>query len=256
MRKITKYQLITIVITLLTIVVNGLANALPLNGQATGEISDRFAIYFVPAGYVFSIWGLIYAGLIAFTIFQALPAQRENHIIKKISPAYWIGSIANALWIFLWHYEQFPFTLIVMIAILASLLVIYMTISKTRSGMNKTEKTLIALPFSVYLGWISVAIVANVSQVLYFLGWNGFGVSPEIWTVIMLAVAGVLGLLMLFREKDFAYAAVLVWALIGIASKHAPIASVSITAWVVTAGLVLGSITVLLLTANRRSTGE
>jgi translocator protein len=255
MKKLSKYQLITIFFTLLTIVVNGLANALPLNGQSTGEISDRFAIYFVPAGYVFSIWGLIYAGLIAFTIFQALPPQRGNPIIKKISPAYWGGSIANTLWIFLWHYEQFLFTLIVMIAILASLLVIYLAISKQRSGLNKMEKLLVALPFSVYLGWISVAIVANASQVLFFFGWNGFGLAPEIWTMIMLAVAGTLGLLMLLREKDVAYAAVLVWAFIGIASKHALVPSVSNTAWAVTVVLIVGSITTIFLPKKSRSIG-
>jgi len=107
MKRISLSQIITILVTLLTITVNVLANALPLNGQDTGEISDRFDIYFVPAGYVFSIWGLIYLGLIAFTIYQALPSQKDNELIKKIYPAYWIGSLANIVWLFLWHYNIF-----------------------------------------------------------------------------------------------------------------------------------------------------
>ncbi len=121
MKKISMYQIITILLTVLKLTANGLANALPLNGQGTGEISDRFDIFFVPAGYVFSIWGLIYLGLIVFSIYQALPQQQENSLIKRISPAYWIGSIANIMWIFLWHYEIFSLTLIAMISILANL---------------------------------------------------------------------------------------------------------------------------------------
>lgn len=251
MKKITKYQLITILATLVTIIVNGLANALPINGQGTGEISDRFAIYFVPAGYVFSIWGLIYAGLIAYTIYQALPAQRENALIKKISPAYWIGSLANAVWIFLWHYEVFPLTLVVMIVILMSLLMMYTDISRSKNGMNKAQKLLVGLPFSVYLGWITVATVANVSQVLYILGWKGFGIAPAVWAVIMLAVAALLGLLMLLQEKDIPYVLVLVWAFIGIALKHAAVGLVGFSAWLLSAVLVIAAAVSIFLPNNQ-----
>ena len=111
-------QISVIVTILATIVVNGLANALPINGLNTGQISDRFQVYFVPAGYVFSIWGLIYLGLIAFAIFQALPSQRENPRLRETG--WWIalGGLANIAWIFLWHYEQFPLTLIAMLVLL------------------------------------------------------------------------------------------------------------------------------------------
>src|SRR5512143_76218 len=107
---------ITVVLTVLvTLVVNTLANALPLNGQNTGQISDRFQVYFVPAGYVFSIWGLIYIGLIAYAIYQALPSQRENPRLQ--ATGWWIvlGGLANSAWIFLWHYNQFPLTLVAML---------------------------------------------------------------------------------------------------------------------------------------------
>lgn len=239
MKKITINQIITILATILTITVNGLANALPLNGQGTGEISDRFAIYFVPAGYVFSIWGLIYIGLIAFAIYQALPAQKENELIKKISPVYWVGNLANTAWIFLWHYEFFPLTLIAMLTILVTLLFIYTQLSKARLGLSRNQKWFVELPFSVYLGWISVATIANVSQVLFFFDWGGWGISPEAWAVIMLAIATILGLLMLWREKDLAYALVLVWAFVGIAYSQANTAFVANTAWLVAALLAL-----------------
>ena len=87
--------------------------------SGTGEISDRFAIYFVPAGYVFAIWGVIYLGMIAYTVYQALPAQRDNPLLNKIAPAYWIGNLSNIAWIFLWHYEFFPLTLVAMLTLLA-----------------------------------------------------------------------------------------------------------------------------------------
>lgn len=256
MRSINFRQLLTILVTLLTIVVNILANALPLNGQSTGEISDRFSIFFVPAGYVFSIWGLIYLGMIAFTIYQALPAQRENELLKKISPAYWIGNIANAIWIFLWHYEFFPLTLIAMLTLLASLLYITIEVSKVRSKLNNSQKWFVQLPFSIYLGWISVATIANISQVLFYIGWGGFGISPEAWTVIMLLVATTLGILMLARERAVPYALVLVWAFVGIALKQTAAPVVANTAWVTAALLTVCVMFILFLRLRSGSTAK
>ena len=231
MKKLTSRQIITIFVTLLTIVLNVMANALPFNGQGTGEISDRFNVLFVPAGYVFSIWGLIYIGMILFTIYQALNSQRENSLINKIAPLYWIANMANNVWLFLWHWEYFPMTLIAMLVILVSLISLYRKFRKTSSPLTPSEKWLVKVPFSIYLGWISVATVANVSQVLYFIGWNGFGLSEEIWTVFMLVVGAVLGILMLLRERDYAYAAVLIWAFIGIAAKQANTPIIAYSAW-------------------------
>jgi hypothetical protein len=228
MKKITGHQIVTALATLFTITVNILANALPLNGLNTGEISDRFLIYFVPAGYVFSIWGLIYLGLLAYTVFQALPAQANNTTLKKIAPYYWLGSLANAIWIFLWHYEVFSWTILLMFLILASLLVINRNLTQSKGLI----KWLVKLPFSIYLGWISVATVANASQWLYFLNWNGWRIGADIWAVIMLAVASLLGILMAWFENDTPYGLVLIWAFIGITVSQAGTPSVVTAAWV------------------------
>jgi hypothetical protein len=236
MKKIHWNQIITILATLVVLAVNVLANALPLNGLNTGEISDRFAIYFVPAGYVFSIWGLIYLGLILYTIYQALPRQRDNPILNRIAPYYWMSSLANVVWIFLWHYEVFALTIVAMLVILASLIVIYLKL-KPSTGQ---DKWLVRLPFSIYLGWISVATVANFSQFLYFFSWDGFGVNGAVWAVIMLAVASLLGLLMAWRESDPFYVLVLVWAFIGIAVSQADTALVVNAAWAGVIALILG----------------
>lgn len=246
MQKIKLNQILTILFTIITITVNGLANALPINGQQTGEISDRFNVLFVPAGYVFSIWGLIYLGMIAYTIYQALPAQADNPTLNKIAPYYWLSSAANTAWIFLWHYEQFAWTLPAMLLILVSLILIYTTIKANREFESGAKLWLVTVTFSIYLGWISVATVANVSQLLFYLDWNAWGIAPEVWTLIMLLVASGLGIAMALRFSAVAYGLVLIWAFYGIAFKHPEIALVATTAYtgigLVAVGILLGQL--------------
>lgn len=225
-------QISVILTVLATIAINALANALPINGQNTGEISDRFQVYFVPAGYVFSIWGLIYLGLIAFAIFQALPSQRANPRLRAVGWWVSLGGLANMAWIFLWHYEQFPLTLLAMLALLATLIVTYLGLGTGRSTVPAAEKWAVRLPFSVYLGWITVATVANVTSLLDFLKWDGFGIAPEIWMSLVLAAVLAIAMAMNFTRRDVAYAAVILWALAGISVKHAAIAAVAIPTWI------------------------
>jgi hypothetical protein len=240
MKKITIRQIITIIATLATITVNALANILPLNGLNTGEISDRFDIFFVPAGYVFSIWGLIYIGWLVYTVFQALPSQTENPVLKKVAPWYWISSLANIAWLFMWHYEVFAFTLVFMVLILVSLLVV----NRMLAGAEGQQKWYVKLPFSIYLGWISVATIANVSQWLYYFNWSGWGITAATWAVVMLAVASLLGVLMAWLENDTFYALVLIWSFIGITVSQAGAGNVVLAAWIgvaVLAVAMLGS---------------
>jgi uncharacterized membrane protein len=225
-------QICTALSILITIIINGLANALPINGLNTGEISDRFNVYFVPAGYVFSIWGLIYVGLIAYAIFQALPAQRENPRLR--AAGWWIvlGGAANSAWIFLWHYEQFPLTLIAMLTLLAALIITYLRLEINRSKVSTGEKWAVHLPFSIYLGWITVATVANITDVLDFIKWDRFGMASETWMIIMLAAVLAIAALMNFTRRDIGYTAVILWALIGIAVKHAAVSVVAVPTWI------------------------
>lgn len=245
-------RLLTIFFTLATLIVNALANILPFNGQTTGEISDRFPIRFVPAGYVFSIWGLIYVGLLAFAVYQALPNQRKTKLLDNVAPLYWLACLTNSLWIVLWHYEYFTFTIFVMAVLLLSLITIYRKVKAPRQA-GKGFLWCVQFPFSIYLGWISVASIANASQLLYFLQWDAWGLSADLWAVIMLAAATVLGLAMLRRERDLAYALVLVWAFAGIAIAQADSALVANSAWALAAALVLGSVYVLLTRAETES---
>lgn len=242
-------KLAVIISILITLVVNILANALPINGLNTGQISDRFNVYFVPSGYVFSIWGLIYIGLIAYGIFQALPAQRDNPRLR--ATGWWIvlGGLANSAWIFLWHYEQFPATLLAMFLLLTTLIITYLRLGIGRQKVSKAETWAVRVPFSIYLGWITVATVANVTSVLDFIKWDRFGLAPETWMVIMLAVVLIITLLMIFTRRDAAFTTVILWALAGIGLKFPAIPAVTTPTWI-TFGLVVLSLAIMLFRGN------
>lgn len=246
MKNITR--VISVIISVLvTVVVNILADALPLNGQNTGQISDRFQVYFVPAGYVFSIWGLIYIGLIAYAIYQALPSQRENPRLQATGWWIFVGGLANSAWIFFWHYNQFPLTLFAMLTLLTTLIVTYLRLGIGQTTVTSGEKWAVHIPFSIYLGWITVATVANISDVLDFLKWDRFELAPEIWMWIVLGAVLVISALMSFTRRDVAYTAVLLWALAGISVKQAAVPAVVIPTWI-TFGLVALALAVAFFT--------
>jgi benzodiazapine receptor len=251
MKKETLRQSVNLLAVIATIVINGLANALPLNGQTTGEISDRFQVYFVPAGYVFSIWGLIYVGLIAFAIYQALPSQRDNPRLRRIGYLFALSCVANIAWLFLWHYEIFPLTLVAMVALLLLLIAIYLRLDIGRAQVSTAEKWLVHVPFSIYLGWITVATIANVTSLLDYLNWSGWGISPETWTVIMLVAAVGIASAVSLTRGDVAYMLVIVWAFAGIAVKHAGTPVVATAAWVTTALVALMLVVGVLLKKRR-----
>lgn len=227
-------QYVNLVAAVGAIVFNGLASGLPLNGQTTGEISDRFQVYFVPAGYVFAIWGVIYIGWLAFAIYQLLPSQRENPRLRRIGYLFALSSAANAAWLFLWHYEYFAGTVAVMLILLLSLIAIYLRLGIGRARTTAVERWCVDIPFSVYLGWVSVATIANITATLDYLQWDGWGVAPEVWTLIMLAAGIALALAMSLTRRDMAYILVIIWAYVGIAVKHADVATVAIGAWTAT----------------------
>ncbi len=228
-------QIVVAAAVLITIVINVLANALPLNGQYTKDLSDSFKIFFVPEGYVFAIWGIIYMLLIAFAIYQFLPAQADNPRLRRIGYLPALAGFFNILWIFLWHYKVFDFTLVAMLGLLGTLIAIYLKLKVNLIQVSRGERYTVNLTHSVYLGWISVATIANVTQTLFYWKWNGFGIAPQIWAAVMLGVATILAALMTWYRRDAGYLLVLVWAFIGIAVKFPAEPVVNITAWVASA---------------------
>lgn len=238
MSKATLRQGANIISVVLALAVNILASALPLNGQNTGEISDRFKVYFVPAGYVFAIWGIIYIGWIAFAIYQALPAQKDSPRLRRLGYLFALSGVFNATWLFCWHYNRFGLSVLVMLVLLGLLIASYLRLNVGKTRVGNAEKWCVDIPFSVYLGWITVATVANITDWLYSVGWNGFG-APMAWAVIMLIAATVIGALMAWTRRDAGYLLVLVWSFIGIALKQAGAPPVAYSASAA-AGIALG----------------
>ncbi|MGB7874582.1 MAG: TspO/MBR family protein [Anaerolineales bacterium] len=245
MQKDTLRQLINALSVVLTLTINILAAALPLNGQNTGEISDRFDVFFVPAGYVFAIWFVIYFGWIAFAIFQFLPAQKEYPRLRKLGYWFALSGVFNAAWLFCWHYNLFGLSVLVMLALLGTLIVSYLKLDIGRAKVSTGEKWAVDIPVSVYLGWVSVATIANITSWLYSINWEGFGITPQTWAVIMLGIASIVGALMAFLRQDSGYLFVFVWAFAGIAVEQAGTPLVANSAWaatVVALGLAVYSV--------------
>jgi hypothetical protein len=226
-------QFAVIFITLLTISVNAMANILPINGIETGAVSDKYFTLFTPAGYVFAIWSVIYLGLLAYMVYQALPSQRTNPRLRAIGWWYVAGNVANTIWIFFWHYEQLLITVGLIAILLVCLVMAYLRLAAARQVpglVSRGEFWTTHLPFSIYTGWVTVATVANIATYLVSIGWDGGPLSPAVWTAILLLVATGIGLLFLSQWRDVAYVGVLVWAFIGIAVNHSDVALVSWTA--------------------------
>jgi len=229
--KDTFRQIANLVTVLIALTVNILASALPLNGQNTGEISDRFQVYFVPAGYVFAIWFFIFVGWLVFAVYQFLPSQKENPRLRRLGYLFAISNLANAAWLFAWHYNFFGVSVLIMLSLLGLLVASYLRLDVNRVSVSRAERWSVDIPFSVYLGWITVATVANITSWLYSIEWDGLGISAPTWAVIMIVVAAVVGLAMALTRRDAAYLFVLVWSFIGIAVKQTPAPMVVNTAW-------------------------
>ncbi|MFT7589842.1 MAG: hypothetical protein ACI959_002062 [Limisphaerales bacterium] len=204
-----------------TVIVNALANVLPINGFNTGELSDMYPNLFVPAGFTFSIWGVIYLGLLVFVIAQLITAFKkkpndEDTITDTIGIWFIASSFANCAWILAWHNLLIGLSVVIMALILISLIAIYERIKQVEGNAKFYSR----IPFSIYLGWISIAIIANITALLVHFDWNGLGIEPEIWTVLMMIIGSVLALIYLTKNNDLFYPLVVAWALFGIYSKR------------------------------------
>jgi len=193
------------------ILMNYLANALPLNNKTTGELSDSFPNLFVPAGITFSIWGIIYLLLAVYCIIQFQNPNQE--IIAKIGWPFAVSCVLNGLWIVCWHYGKLPLSLIVMLGMLISLIYINLLIKDIPFGMIKAS-------FGIYLGWICIATIANVTALLVNSGWNGSGISQESWTIVMIGAGALIAVLALYRLSNPFIGLSVIWAFSGIILKR------------------------------------
>jgi len=236
---------------IIALYLNFLAVSLPLNNKSTGELSDAYPNLFVPAGFTFSIWGIIYLALIGFVIFQLKVAFTKSkiphHFIATIGWWFFISCLANASWIVVWHYQYMVLSLVVMLCILGSLLMIYQRLNIGMLPIRASERWFVHTPFSIYLGWITVATIANTTTLLVHLGWSGLGIDPQIWTIIVLIVGIAIGSAMLLRREDIAFGCVIIWAYYGIIAKRTAIDAEAYQAIITTAivGIVFMAIGIL-----------
>jgi hypothetical protein len=255
---------IAVVLTyLIMIAVNALASILPINGMDTGQVSDSFPNLFAPAGLTFSIWGLIYLLLAAYTLyqlglFQADRGAAKSDLFAKVGILFALSSLANAAWILAWHYLNISLSLILMLVILALLARINLILDTEE--LNSRERFFIRLPFNVYFGWITVATIANVTALLVFSGWNQFGINDVVWMLVIVPVGAVIGLLTMFRFKSVAYGLVIVWAYLGIIIKHTSATGFAgqyppvITVTVVSLIVLLAGVLYLIFSARKKLT--
>ena len=213
-----------------TVAVNVLANVLPINNITTGALSDLYPNLFVPAGLTFAIWGLIYVLLGIFVIYPLIPSVRRDpqkvDFVQKIGPLFFISCLANIGWIFAWHYQILPLSLIFMLILLGCLLFIYLRLNVGKSETTRAERYFAHLPFSVYLGWITIATIANVTALLVNINWNTWGLGEQFWAVAVIIVGIAIALSMLFTRKDIYYSLVVDWALLGILLKRLSVTTV------------------------------
>ena len=209
-------RIATLVAFIIIVATNYLAVALPLGGRSTGQISDNYPNLFAPAGYAFSIWGLIYTLLGIYVVYQF--GRGKDALVARVSRIFIANALLNAAWIFAWHYDVIWLSVIIM----AGLLMTLAWIADICRGkkLSSKERWLVRLPFAVYFGWITVATIANITVFLVYLGWNGFGLSESFWTVLALLLGAAIGSWRLLRDRVIAYGLVLVWAYGAILFKH------------------------------------
>jgi hypothetical protein len=240
-----------------TVVVNGLANALPINNKTTGELSDQYPNLFVPAGLTFSIWGLIYILLAILVIYQVVVTLRKDQAglesIKKMGYLFFLSSLLNIAWIFAWQYEIVSLSMVIMLLLLGCLLAIYLRLGVGKKGPTQKEQYLVHLPFSVYLSWITIATIANVTALLVDVNWNRFGLSEQFWTVTVIVVGIGITLSVLLRRQDIYYCLVVDWALLGILIKRLASSVPAQSVIVVTIiGLVLVTVGIAIQLARKK----
>lgn len=238
-------RVMVILATSATLVVNGLANTAGINGRSTGAVANQYDLPFTPAGYVFSIWGLIYLALVAFSAWQFSASGARSVRAAAIRSIYVFSAAANMAWLWFWHHEALAAAMVVMLLLLASLAVIYRQLSGSPPA-SRLEAWCLDVPFRLYLAWITMAALANLSVVVAEATGLPVSVDPVIWSQGMLAAALVIGALVFARLRDPIYLCVISWAAVGIALKGGQAPAVSVPAMIVAGLAGLGAVGLLL----------
>lgn len=236
MNRFRLYAILNVIGLLTVLAVNYLANALPIGGQTTGEVSDKVFTLFTPAGYAFAIWGLIYFLLTVWVIRQFIVDDEQKEIYRKIGVWFFINAILNSLWVIVFQYECFNVSIFIMLGILLTLIIIYKIIQHLPHAT-----WFMRFPFSVYIGWISVATIVNVFVIFEANGIEQlFGLNEQMWAIIMLIVGAILGVVFTLTQHDIAYSLVFIWAFIAIMVEQSGFPAIVTASKVAVVLLVVG----------------
>lgn len=233
-------QVLVVVSTVITIGYNGLSQTIPIGGQTSAQVSNRYETFFTPANYAFAIWGVIYLLLAAYSVYQALPAQRTNPLARASGWLYILTGVLNCVWITLFQTNQLAISVLVIAGFLAALAAIYARLNSHHGRVSLADRWFIYVPFSVYMGWVSVATIANVALFGVASNWgNLLGIDATAWAAIMLVVASVVGGVIASTQRDIGFIAVFVWAFLAIVNKQAATPLVTNTALIMVGVLIV-----------------
>jgi len=216
-------QIANAVFFILTLIFNYLSNTGIFNGNTMSTVSATYDNLFTPAGYAFSIWGLIYLGLFGFTIYQGrslFNKTKDDDLVSEIGWWFVISCIANILWIFAWLYDLTGPSVLIMVILLFSLLKIVIRTQMELLDVPLKTLAFVWWPFSVYAGWITVALIANTAAWLTKIGWNAFGIPDATWAIIMIIVAGAVNVFMIWNRNMREFALAGVWGLAAVAVSN------------------------------------
>lgn len=231
-------QIANIIAVIVTVTINILSQAIPFNNQTSAEIANRFTNnYFLPANYVFGIWGIIYTAMLIFAVYQA---RRERPIVQSFGWWWVIGCIGNVTWLIAFHWNLFALSMIPMVLLLVSLMAIYLKLRAPGISLSRQDRWFVGGMISLYAAWVTVATISNACYILIDAGWDGFGLGYETWGVIMIVVGGLIAGGVALINRDAVYASVIVWAFTGILARHPDITLIAVSAGVLS--LIVGAI--------------
>jgi len=244
-------QVLNILSFIAVVVINGLADFLPINGQTTGAVSNQYPNEFTPAPVTFSIWALIYSLLFLFCIYQGSTLfetarrtiTKKEMLVDRIGYLFILSCVLNCCWILAWHYHLLFISVLIMLGLLITLIRIFRKLHNPDIHWDQQSKWFVYVPFSIYLGWISVATIANITAWLVGTGWSGGSIAEWIWACAMVLVAFTLAMTMLLKRGNIFFALVIVWACCGIALRqhnvHGGLNNVAVTALCAAGALLL-----------------
>jgi len=252
MRSDSTRQVVTVLAYIVTLALNAAATTIPLGGQATNVISDSFHVYVIPAGYVFAIWGLIYTLLGVFTVWQALPRNREDATARDLGWLPALTGLLNSVWIILFQYRLFVPAVPVIVALLVTLIAIHFRLDRS-ANLRGGRFWAIRAPWSVYLGWITVATIANIAQTGQYLGIDAGSAAPFIASLVLLTGVAIASRFV-YKFADAAYGWVIVWAYVGVAVKESGTPIVAGTA--LAGAAIVAALVIRAMVDRRRPSGR